>query len=83
MRVKVKLFASLRNHVSGEKGKAEVELEDGASLQDLIHRLNIPNQLAQLVMVNGEQFPLDGEARSEKKLQEGDSVSIFPPIAGG
>ncbi|MEE9325588.1 MAG: MoaD/ThiS family protein [Dehalococcoidia bacterium] len=83
MRVQVKLFASLRNRVQGEKGKAEIELKDGASLQDLIDHLNISNELAQLVMINGEQLPLDGNVRSEKELQEGDTISIFPPIAGG
>lgn len=82
MRVDVKLFASLRKKLPPDSGrpagKGTVELPDAATLADLIHHLDIPPDLAQMVLVNGEQTREFGNA-----LTAGDQVSIFPPVAGG
>ena len=82
MRVDVKLFASLRKKLPPDSGrpagKRTVELPDAATLADLIHRLDIPPDLAQMVLVNGEQTREFGHT-----LTAGDQVSIFPPVAGG
>lgn len=82
MRVDVKLFASLREKLppsSGRPaGKGTVNLPDAATLGDLIHQLDISPDLAQMVLVNGEQIREFGRA-----LTDGDQVSIFPPVAGG
>ena len=82
MRVDVKLFASLRKKLPPDSGrpagKGTVELPDAATLADLIHHLDIPLDLAQMVLVNGEQTREFGHA-----LTAGDQVSIFPPVAGG
>jgi len=43
----------------------------------LIGLLNIPPKFAALRLVNGIQSKVD------KKLSDGDKVSIFPQIAGG
>lgn len=82
MRVDVKLFASLRKKLppsSGRPaGKGTIELPDAATLADLIHQLDIPPDLAQMVLVNGEQT-----REFSHTLADGDHVSIFPPVAGG
>lgn len=82
MRVDVKLFASLRKKLppsSGRPaGKGTIELSDVATLADLIRHLDIPPDLAQMVLVNGAQTREFGRV-----LTDGDQVSIFPPVAGG
>lgn len=82
MQVDVKLFASLRKKIppsSGRPaGKSTIELPDDATLADLIYQLDIPPDLAQMVLVNGEQTRECGHT-----LADGDRVSIFPPVAGG
>ena len=82
MRVDVKLFASLRKKLPPDSGrpagKGTVELPDAATLADLIHHLDIPLDLAQMVLVNGEQT-----REFSYTLADGDQVSIFPPVAGG
>lgn len=84
MRVCVRLFASLRDRIpDAARGQAELTLPDGTSLQELIERLEIPAVQAQMVLVNGEQAPRKEEARRDVTLAEGDTVSIFPPLAGG
>jgi molybdopterin converting factor small subunit len=39
--------------------------------------------MAQMVLVNGRQAPRDGAARAAHRLRAGDTVAIFPPVAGG
>jgi molybdopterin converting factor small subunit len=84
MRIRVRLFASLRDRFpSDDRGRGEVELNEGATLADLIERLEIPNPLAQMVLIDGLQEPKSREERASRTLEDGQTVSIFPPIAGG
>ena len=84
MRIRVRLFASLRDHFpSDDRGRGEVELNEGATLADLIERLEIPDPLAQMVLIDGLQQPKSREERARRTLEDGQTVSIFPPIAGG
>jgi len=80
MQVEVKLFANLRKLLPpGSSGsKASITLEEGATIAVLIQRLKIPLEMAQMVLVNGEQT-----REFDRVLTEGDTVSIFPPVAGG
>jgi molybdopterin converting factor small subunit len=80
MQIDVKLFANLRKHLPpGSSGsKASISLDEGATIHALIQRLNIPLELAQMVLVNGEQT-----REFDHPLSDGDTVSIFPPVAGG
>lgn len=80
MQVEVKLFANLRKLLPpGSSGsKAQISLEEGATIEALIQHLKIPPEMAQMVLVNGEQT-----RKFDHPLAEGDTVSIFPPVAGG
>ena len=80
MKIEVRLFANLRCYLppAGDKSKAVLDVPDGTRLRDVIGRLNIPTQLAQLVMVDGVH-----ETNRERILHDGAVVSIFPPVAGG
>ena len=87
MQVHVRLFASLRDRLPGDRrshrGRGSFELAVGSSLQQLLERLAIEPRTAQMVLVNGEQVPRGAEERSALALAAGDVVSIFPPVAGG
>ena len=80
MQVKVKLFASLRKYLpEGTSGsEATLELPDGSTVRDVLAQLGIPEQTARIVMVNGEHCPDLGQT-----LQDGQTISVFPPMAGG
>jgi molybdopterin converting factor small subunit len=80
MQIEVKLFANLRKKLPpGASGsKAQLTLPDGATITTLIQHLDIPPDLAQMVLVNGEQT-----REFDRPLTSGDTVSIFPPVAGG
>ena len=74
MKVKIKLFAILRNYGPEEQ---EAELPENATLEDAIHLLKLPNRIPLLKIVNGEHRNL------KHSLKEGDEIALFPPIAGG
>jgi molybdopterin synthase sulfur carrier subunit len=79
MRVRVKLFATLRRYAENEKAGVpfEVELAEAATLQELLIQLNIPVEEAKITFVNGVIQELD------YVIKTGDEVGIFPPIGGG
>ena len=84
MRVHVRLFANLRDRFpSGARGQGDVDLDDGASLADLIEHLEIPDPQCQMVLVDGQQVLRKARGRAERILQDGETVSIFPPVSGG
>ena len=49
---------------------------------DIVEEEDISEQEAHLVLVNGH-FVNCGEDRNSRQLSEGDTVSIWPPVAGG
>ena len=74
MKVKVKLFASLRTLGPDEQ---VLELPAGTTVDDVVHHLKIPETNRLLKIVNGEHQPAD------HPLKDGDDLALFPPIAGG
>jgi molybdopterin converting factor small subunit len=81
MKIEIKLFATLRKHLppNADGSSATIEVADGLTVGGLIEHLKIPKELAQLVLVNGVNI----EGDYARTLEEGDTVSIFPPVAGG
>lgn len=79
MKVHVKLFASLRKYAPAGTGgdRIIVELPDDAVVSDAIARLGIPAEHARMIVSNDKQ--LDATAR----LQDGQEINLFPPLAGG
>jgi len=74
MKVKVKLFASLRSLGPDEQ---VLELADNATIDEVVLILKIPLTIKLLKIVNGEHRPAD------HILRDGDELALFPPIAGG
>ena len=88
MRVTLKLFATLGDHVPSEvEGQRRagnewtVEVPDGTSVQEVIDRFNLPSPLVHLVLVNG--VTISPRACAGHVLNADDEVAIWPPIGGG
>jgi molybdopterin converting factor small subunit len=80
MKVKVKLFATLRNYgpTGVELGESfSVALEEGVTVAALLETLKIPRREAKIIMINGNNSEIGD------KLIEGDTIAIFPPVGGG
>ena len=80
MRVEVRLFATLAGSSSETRaGEARsVEVEEGATLRDLIEWLGIAPESVHLAIVNGRAAP-----DRSTHLAECDRVGLFPPVGGG
>jgi molybdopterin converting factor small subunit len=74
VQIKVKLFATLR--LNREK-EMMMDLVPGATPKDIIELLNILEEEAAIIMINGRG------ATPDYVLEDNDTVSIFPPIGGG
>lgn len=77
MRVHVKLFANLREYSPNKSPNFATTLEDGATVEDLLKKLGIPPEVPHLTLINGMHV------RGNQSLKEEDTISMFPPIAGG
>lgn len=83
MKITVKLFALLAKYLpnGAVKNGVEVEVVDGATVQDVIHQLKLPSEHCHLVLVNGVYIaPSERETRV---MAAGEALAIWPPVAGG
>ncbi len=79
MKVEVRLFANLAKLLppGSQKKRATITVKKGTTVADLLDKLEIPLRVTNIVMVNGVHKD------RETELEEGDVISVFPPIAGG
>ena len=79
MRIRVRLYGTLGNHVSGHdplKGM-EIEVPDDSTAGDLIDQLHIPRKKVGIISIDGKL------AKKTQPLHSGNVVRIYRPIAGG
>ena len=83
MKITLKLFATLADYLpAGAQGnQLDMELADSTCVGEVIDRLCLPPALTHLVLINGAFVP--PESRAGRRLQDGDQLAIWPPIAGG
>jgi len=77
LNIHLQLYSILREKLPPESnGQAVLQLKDGASLKDLLDRLEITRKV--VISVNGTHEP-----DKSRQLQDGDEVKIFSSISGG
>ena len=81
MRVKVRLFASVRQALG--RPMLEVELSEAATVDDLQVRLQC--EFPQLHLDSGIVLVAVNQryAKRDLVLREGDEVALIPPVGGG
>jgi molybdopterin converting factor small subunit len=79
MKITVRLFAMLRDHLPpGSEGcEAKVEVGEGASVKTVIGLLKIPSDTRLIIFINSVH------ADETTVLHNGDLIAMFPPLAGG
>jgi len=83
VKITIKLFARLAKYLpeGAVKNEIEIDVEDGATVQEVIHHLNLPSEHCHLVLVNGVYIaPSERETHA---MQPGEALAIWPPVAGG
>lgn len=83
MQVTLKFYATLADYLpAGSKNnRVDIEVADQATVSDVVQSYALPPKLTHLVLVNGVFVP--PEERATTRLQEGDVLAVWPPIAGG
>ena len=74
MQVQVRFFATLRKYRLAQE---MVELNDGATVADLVERAGIPSSEVTVALLDGRHVDFD------QPLHDGATLALFPPIAGG
>lgn len=84
MQVNFKLFAMLQDYLPAEARKANtlaLDLAEGTTIHQVIERFALPLKSCHLVLVDGHFVP--PAERASRTLREGETLAIWPPIAGG
>lgn len=84
MRVVLKLYASLADHLPPEArrdNRLDLDLPADATIADVIRQRNLPERMCHLVLVNGVYVA--PAMRASRTFAPGDELAIWPPIAGG
>ena len=81
--VNFKLYASLADYLPEEatNNSVSVSVDDGASPHQIIDRYRVPREQAHLVLLNGVY--VRPEDRDKAVFQDGDTLAVWPPVAGG
>jgi len=84
MKVTLKLYATLTDYLPQEarKGNAlALDLAPGTTVAQVIEHRSLPKKLCHLVLIDGLFVP--PAERDKRPLAEGETLAIWPPIAGG
>jgi sulfur carrier protein ThiS len=75
--INLQLYSILREKLPPEaKGRAELQLEAGTTLADLLQEFGITRRV--VISVNGEH-----ETDRMRQLHDGDEIKVFSSISGG
>ncbi len=83
MQITLKLYATLGKYLpeGSEKNRINIDVSEDATAYKIIDQYNVPREMAHLVLLNG--IYLQSEERDMSKFKEGDTLAIWPPVAGG
>jgi len=83
MKLNFKLFAGLGEYLPADSkdNVTVVDIREDDCVFDVIARFNIPVEMIHLVLLNGVY--LHPEQRRAPKFKDGDTLAIWPPVAGG
>ena len=83
MQLKFKLYAGLSQYLpaDAEDNMYQLEIAESTTANNIIDKFNVPRNLAHLVLLNG--IYLKPEERDQPVFNDGDTLAIWPPVAGG
>jgi sulfur carrier protein ThiS len=83
MKIKLRLYATLRSYFPPDSGGTEVllDLPEAATIPDALAVLKVPLGLAHIVLINNRHVLRDQIAT--RALADGDELAVFPAIGGG
>ena len=77
MQVQVIISGYLKKFTHSDSSIATIEIDEGASVRDLVALLELPEEESFIIAVGGQLVPFN------HILQPEDQVRIIPPVSGG
>lgn len=79
MKVHIKLFGTYRKYLpaSAQSSTYSVEAPVGIGIDELLAQVLVPIDENLIVLINGRS------SKARQDLEEGDTIAIFPAMAGG
>jgi len=79
LNIEIRLFANLAQFLppNAKNKRAKIDVKDGLSIAEVLEELNIPKNTTSVIMLNGIN------KKTDTKLNEGDVLSVIPPVTGG
>ncbi len=83
MQITLKLYATLSEYLpeGSKKHRTLVEVPGDDTPHSVIEKFKVPRERAHLVLLNGVY--LQFEERDKPVFKDGDTLAIWPPVAGG
>ena len=83
MEITLKLYAGLSKYLpeNAVKHATKLDILASESAYSILERFNVPKESAHLVLLNGVY--LDANEREHSTFSEGDTLAVWPPVAGG
>ena len=83
--VRVKMFHAFEKYLpaGAEKSAVTMRLAEGTTVQALLENLGISDDQPKIILINGQSQGVCTSVKNNVTINEGDTVSIFPPVAGG
>ena len=80
----VKLYASLSAYLppGAKANRVEITLPpDKTTIESALAKLKVPGEQCHLVLLNG--LFVAPSSRANCKIEDGDTIAVWPPVAGG
>ncbi len=83
MKVAVKLYARLAGYLppGAVDNQIETAVAEGATVEGVLAGFGLPPAMCHLVLVNGGY--VQPSERAARQLKDGDTLAVWPPVAGG
>jgi len=83
MTVTLKLFATLSRHLpaGSERNLVRLEVPEGATIGSVLDDLGVSREAVHMVLVDGRHVPV--EEIDATPLEDGRTLAVWPPVAGG
>ena len=83
MKLTVKLYATLSKYLPDDATDhaTVMDVADSSTPYNILDHFKVPRESAKLIFLNG--LYVTPEERSQPVFKEGDTLAIWPPVAGG
>ena len=83
MEITLKLYATLTSYLpeGADEYSTKHVISEGDTANSVLDRYHVPREMAHLVLLNG--IYLQPGEREQSALKEGDTLAVWPAVAGG